>query len=282
MKIYNGYFCECGPRECSEDYIAFRYMPEHDRSVFVLCDGMGSCGVGAEAARIVAESICDYWINHTDMKDCPQKFNDAYNEAKQACNDGLHTGMAVAIVSIEGNKATFAHCGGCRIYVVKNKAREVYCDNIKRSYVDEYKELCFQSTANQTSSLAFTEMEVQIGDEIMICCDGIYANGKSKALNAAVIEEYNCYQLWAIQNIAKQNPHESCSAILIRVCEDAIVTRAAGLFRVNRHPKELGTKAIDWEYFRTRREAHARLVELGSFSKEKDVYRYSCGRCLED
>ena len=60
---------ECGPRRKNEDYIAVREMPEQERLVFVLCDGMGGHHLGEVASKLVAEHICDYWTKNTKRKD---------------------------------------------------------------------------------------------------------------------------------------------------------------------------------------------------------------------
>lgn len=73
MKIYYESFSECGPRKNNEDYIAVRQMPEQNRSVFVLCDGMGGHDCGEVASKLVAEHICDYWVKNPKRKGSEKK-----------------------------------------------------------------------------------------------------------------------------------------------------------------------------------------------------------------
>ena len=53
---YN-YFSEIGPRDKNEDSIAF----DEDKSIYVVCDGMGGYENGEIASRTVADTIVTEW-----------------------------------------------------------------------------------------------------------------------------------------------------------------------------------------------------------------------------
>lgn len=103
MKIYHGFFCECGPRRNNEDYIDFRYMPEQNRAVFVLCDGMGGHDCGEVASRFVAEHICGYWEKNPKRLDSEKKIIDACQETKIAYDNKsrVEMGTTMAMVAIK-------------------------------------------------------------------------------------------------------------------------------------------------------------------------------------
>lgn len=73
MRIYYGSFIECGPRKNNGDYIAAREIPGHNRSVFVLYDGMGGHDCGEVPSKLVAEHICGYWVKNPKRKDSKKK-----------------------------------------------------------------------------------------------------------------------------------------------------------------------------------------------------------------
>lgn len=130
-------------------------------------------------------------------------------------------------------------------------------------------------------------MEVQVGDIILICSDGVYGNGKWSKVNEALKGEMlGAYVLSDVFKVAQENAHDNYSAILIRIGADEPEDKTGTyLFKISRHVQDEN----GWhkepnepiEYFRTRREAMARLMELGYYSQTPENVIHSCGRCLD-
>ena len=64
MKIEYTTFSEAGTRPYNEDYIRIVEMPEQDRTLFVLCDGMGGHAMGDLASHTVG----DVFANLSSLK----------------------------------------------------------------------------------------------------------------------------------------------------------------------------------------------------------------------
>ena len=224
MKIYHGLFSECGPRSKNEDYIAVREMPEQGRTVFVLCDGMGGHHLGEVASKLVAEHIRGYWTKNPKRKDSEKKVIDACDETMIAYNNKsrVEMGTTMAMAAIEGNKALLAHCGDSRIYVIRNH-EIIYQSTDHVALTPEGWPIITRAFFTGRNSYApdIEEIELKIGDMIIICSDGVYGNGKWNALKNA-LEGSNVYSdvLASIKKIATENAHDNYSAILICICQD--------------------------------------------------------------
>lgn len=281
MRILYGSFSECGPRHNNEDYIAVREIPEQDRLIFVLCDGMGGHECGEVASRLVAEHICDYWVNNPKRKDSEKKVLDACEETMIAYNNKsrVEMGTTMAMVAIEDNKATIAHCGDSRIYVVRDQ-KIVYQSTDHVALTSEGWPIITRAffTGRNNYRPDITEIGIEVGDMILICSDGVYGNGKWSALNEALLNEHTAYNLSDVEDVAKDKAHDNYSAILIRVCEDAPDPSEPQLFKMRRRPKGSDEDFEYFEFYRSRKEAFARLVELGGYSPEKDKYQYGITR----
>ncbi len=282
MKIYHGLFSDCGPRRKNEDYIAVREMPEQGRSVFVLCDGMGGHNLGDVASKFVAEHICDYWTKNPERRDSGKKITDACDETMIAYNNKsrVEMGTTMAMAAIEGNKALLAHCGDSRICVIRNH-EIIYQSTEHVALTPEGWPIITRAffTGRDSYTPDIKEIEVEIGDMIFICSDGVYGNGKWSALKDALLEEHCVYQLSGAEEVAKEKAHDNYSAILIRICEDAPEdTTVPGLFKLRRRANGSGDKFEYFEFFRTRKEAYSRLVELSDYGTEKNLFQYGITR----
>lgn len=249
-KIYYGCFSECGPRRNNEDYIAVRQMPEQDRSVFVLCDGMGGHDSGEVASKLVAEHICDYWVKNPKRKDSEKKVLDACDETMIAFNNRSRgeMGTTMAMVAIEGNKAVLAHCGDSRIYVIRD--HEIIYQSVDHvALTPEGWPIITRAffTGRNNYKPDIKEIEVNVGDMILICSDGVYGNGKwSELTDMLTNNETAIYPLSDIKRLATDKHHDNYSAILIRVCQDEPEDKTDSyLFKLRR---QLKNGSGGWEY----------------------------------
>lgn len=279
MKIYYGSFSECGSRNNNEDFVSIRQIPEQNRSVFVLCDGMGGHEDGEVASKLVAEHICDYWEKNPKRRDSVKKVLDACDETMIAFNNRSRgeMGTTMAMVAFEGNKATLAHCGDSRIYVVR-KRKIIYQSVDHVALTPEGWPIITRAffTGRSNYKPDIKEMEVQVGDIILICSDGVYGNGKWSAVNEVLMDSDSAsYPLSRIERIAADKAHDNYSAILIRVCDDEPEDkRDPNLFKLRRRRKNSDDNFEYFEFFRTRTEAHYRLIELAQYGKDKEIYQY--------
>lgn len=223
MKIHYGSFSECGPRRNNEDYIAVRQMPEQDRSVFVLCDGMGGHDCGEVASKLVAEHICDYWVKNPKRKDSEKKVIDACDETMIAYNNKsrMEMGTTMAMVAIERDKAILAHCGDSRIYVIRDQ-EIIYQSADHVALTPEGWPIITRAffTGRNNYKPDIEKMEVQVGDMILICSDGVYGNRKCSEIKDALLVEESCSCLLSnIIKIAEKKAYDNYSAILICIGE---------------------------------------------------------------
>lgn len=278
MKIYHGFFSECGPRRNNEDYIDFRYMPEHNRAVFVLCDGMGGHECGEVASRFVAEHICGYWEKNPERPDSEKKIIDACQETKIAYDNKsrVEMGTTMAMAAIEGNQAILAHCGDSRIYMVRD-GKIIYQSTDHVALTPEGWPIITHAffTGRNNYNPDIKTIDVKVGDMILICSDGVYGNGKSRMLENELVECGFVYPLMTIKRIASDSEHDNYSSILIRIGDDEPEDKTDSyLYKIHRSLRDSNDKSEVVEYFRTRKEAMHRVVELNCFSKDKDKYQY--------
>lgn len=283
MKVYYGTFSECGPRPNNEDYIAVREMPEENRSVFVLCDGMGGHDCGEVASKLVAEHICDYWVKNPRRPDSEKKILDACKETMTAFDNRSRRemGTTMAMAAIEGDKALLAHCGDSRIYVVRNHTI-IYQSTDHVALTPEGWPIITRAffTAHHNYTPEIKEIKLEVGDIVLICSDGVFGNGKWSGLKDILTDDDTVmYPLKAIELMASEKPHDNYSAILIRICQDEPEDKTDSyLFKLRRELKD-GTGESEYiEFFRTRQEALQRLAERNCYGDRNDIHRYGISR----
>lgn len=219
MKIYYESFSECGPRKNNEDYISIREMPEQDRAVFVLCDGMGGHLNGEVASKLVAEHLCDYWVKNPKRKDSAKKVMDACDETMIAFNSksNVEMGTTMAMVAIEGKKALLAHCGDSRIYVVHD-GKIIYQSKDHVSFAPEGWPVISRAffTARNNYKPDIKELDLQVGDLILICSDGVYGNQKDEEIDD-LLDSEEPFDIEDIYSIALFRCTDNISAILIKI-----------------------------------------------------------------
>lgn len=185
MTITYATITRTGRRPVNEDAFRVSYIPEQNRWMGIVCDGMGGHAMGEMASETVITKITDYWEQHVAEQDGTDKVLKACKKASIAIDEKafqLHhceMGTTMAMVSIEGNTATIAHIGDSRCYLIRKdedgKAQVLYQSQ------DHYKaggvliSRCFFSYHPELAVPDVAQFEVKSGDRILICSDGLYS-----------------------------------------------------------------------------------------------------------
>lgn len=202
---YN-FFSEIGPRDKNEDSIAF----DEDKSIYVVCDGMGGHESGEISSRTVADTIVTEWPG--DVNAICRKASEALNTV----SGNTEMGTTMALVAIEGDNAIFAYCGDTRIYLVRNR-RIVYQSVDHVALTDIGNPIITRGFFTHSNRYApeIHKEAIIYGDRILICTDGVYGNGKWSDLRDLLTSDICTSE--NIRNLASKNAHDNYSAILLEI-----------------------------------------------------------------
>ena len=173
-------FCECGIRNNNEDYCQVVANPEIGRYLFVVCDGMGGHAMGEVASQVVCSSICEYWKKASFDKGVESVLQTAFKLASDALNAKaevlrkVEMGTTLVLAAIDGNQLCIAHAGDSRAYLFQNG--EVACqtqDHIDHSVWGDFINRSFFSYQREKSDVEMHQFELNPGDRIFLCSDGV-------------------------------------------------------------------------------------------------------------
>lgn len=181
MKIEYTTFSEVGKRRANQDVCRVVEMPEHNRTLMVVCDGMGGHSMGDVAAETVCNAICRFWENNSDIPDTGTKVVEVCRVASDALYARsrvvrpIEMGTTMVMASVEGNSVTIAHCGDSRCYLLRD-GEVVYQthDHADPHWGSEVVTRCFFSMNPEVAVPEISRFEVQSGDRIFLCSDGVY------------------------------------------------------------------------------------------------------------
>ena len=196
MKIQNTTFSEAGKRRTNQDVCRIVEMPEHDRTLMVVCDGMGGHSMGDVAAEAVCNAICEYWNSNTHTKDSETKVIEACKAASDALYKRsrvvrpIEMGTTMVMASVEGNIVTIAHCGDSRCYLLRD-GEVVYQtrDHADPHWGSEVVTRCFFSMNPEVAEPEVARFEVLPGDRVFLCSDGVYKAMAPQILTARLQDE---------------------------------------------------------------------------------------------
>lgn len=172
-------FSEKGPRMNNEDNLNIVEIPDQ-RTLFVVCDGMGGHSCGEVASQTVCDSFSAYWEEHSEQEDSKAKVLDAAKEASRILDEKsgyYQMGTTLVMCSIEGNRATIAHAGDSRCYVIDIKGNGKYrtIDHIESSSISlPYINKAFFTRHPEDAVPDVKIVELQPLDRILLCTDGLY------------------------------------------------------------------------------------------------------------
>lgn len=196
MRIRYTTFSEAGKRRANQDVCRVVEMPERNRTLMIVCDGMGGHSMGDVAAETVCNAICEYWNSNTHTKDSETKVIEACKVASDALYKRsrvvrpIEMGTTMVMASIEDNIVTIAHCGDSRCYLLRD-GEVVYQtqDHADPHWGSEVVTRCFFSMNPEVAEPEVARFEVRYGDIIFLCSDGVYKAMAPQILTARLQDE---------------------------------------------------------------------------------------------
>lgn len=190
-------FSECGVRRDNEDYCKVVINPDEGRYLFVVCDGMGGHAMGEVASLVICTTICDYWNSvsvdsdtETILKEGFQKASEAL-DAKADILNHVEMGTTMVLGAIVGNQLTIAHCGDSRCYFLRPNVGVVYQtkDHVCHSVFGDFIDKSFFSYHASKAEVEVKQFELQHGDRIFLCTDGVCSYCDPKILQERIMDD---------------------------------------------------------------------------------------------
>ena len=182
MEIRYATISKAGRRHNNEDAFKVIDMPESNRFVGIVCDGMGGHSFGEIASETVCNTISDFWKKNISTPDSDSKVILACKKASCAIDKKtfeLHhaeMGTTMVMLSIENDVATIAHIGDSRCYVQRPGVGLLYQtkDHIRLDFGWEIVAKCFFSYRPEMAVPDIRQIKLQTGDRVLLCSDGLY------------------------------------------------------------------------------------------------------------
>lgn len=217
-------FSECGPRYQNEDAVGYALLPEHQRAMFILCDGMGGHHSGDIASQTVAKAICNYWMGNPKRRDCSKKIVDACNVAKVALEKRpqVEMGTTMVMVALEDGFVRIAHCGDSRCYHFHRWSLSHWHTIDHRARTPESWEYVSKGfiQGEDTYLPEINEYALSSGDIILLCSDGLYNCFSTDEINHLLESTTDIDELYALLlKCGKEKAHDNFSAIIIKIID---------------------------------------------------------------
>jgi serine/threonine protein phosphatase PrpC len=202
-----------GGRLKNEDRMGYCYTRES--GLFVLADGMGGHPEGEVAAQLALQTIAALYQREARplLKDVKGFLGSAVMAAHQqimryAGNKGMLDTPRTTVVAavLQGNCATWVHCGDSRLYIVRDG--ELLTRTLDHSHAERPRPVPGPESANRnllltclgsptTPMFDLSEpMPLQQGDRIMLCSDGLWG----------VMDEMQIVRILATRSVADAAP----------------------------------------------------------------------------
>lgn len=218
-------FSECGPRYKNEDAVGCVLIPEQQRAMFVLCDGMGGHRSGDIASQTVVKSLGNYWRRNPTCEDCNEKIIDACNEAKgtlEKCPQ-VEMGTTMVMVCLENGRALIAHCGDSRCYYFHTWGLQQlhttdHCATTPEGWEYVYKGFV---QGEETHIPEINEYVLTSGDYLLLCSDGLYKSFDNNEEIEQLLESItDIDELEAtLMDRCKRYARDNYSAVIIKIVQ---------------------------------------------------------------
>lgn len=215
-------FSETGRRSKNDDYLGV--VTTDNRTLFVLCDGLGGHPLGDMASRCVCEAVCDFWQLNDTIADSEAKLREAVNiatltlagYAKSFRDVGM--GTTIVIAAIEGDKLLVAHCGDSRCYLFRN-SKPLFCTTDHAGFGVLTR--CLFSTKPEQAIVDIANFDLQDGDSIFLCSDGVWGAIAPNILADRLCDHSDMEQIVdVIKFLCEKYSNDNYSAIYARFSQN--------------------------------------------------------------
>jgi serine/threonine protein phosphatase PrpC len=185
------------------------YCYTRESGLFVLADGMGGHPEGEVAAEMAVQTLAEWYQKEAKpvVKDIPAFLSNALMAAHQsliryasdkAMLDTPRTTIVALIV--QGNSATWVHCGDSRLYLVRDGA--LVARTFDHSFLEQHRagvitlahhnrNILFTCLGSPTKPLIDVTGPVQLhqGDKFLLCSDGLWDSLPEAAIVSGLSEQ---------------------------------------------------------------------------------------------
>ena len=204
LEINGGIFLSAhsiiGDRESQQDYYVSRQYS--DRTIAIVCDGMGGLAGGSAASRCAADMLLRD-LERVEIQDNMfgffkyelERLDDAIFGLRDESGRRLGAGTTIVAVLISGEKLHWFSVGDSKIYYKRND--EMYCITREHNYAMKLKEMLdsheineqeYRSHLSEGEKLIsylgmgvaelfdcnYSPFHMESGDCIFLCTDGVY------------------------------------------------------------------------------------------------------------
>lgn len=184
-----------GSRERQEDYSISRQMA--DRTIAIVCDGMGGMREGHMASRFAAEQMLAILEKaeftehmHRFWKKEMERLDDAVYGLRSADGERMRAGTTMVAVVLQGNQLHWFSIGDSKLFYMRK--HKLHCVTREHNYalLAEKRtggsgEACVDKKAEQLISYlgmgaaalfdgSDKSFETEQGDKLLLCTDGLY------------------------------------------------------------------------------------------------------------
>lgn len=238
MKIKYASLSRCGRHEVNEDAIQVIDLKESGYWMGIICDGMGGHKNGEVASRIVLDTICLQWRDKVKY-DLPDNWLvQACQIASSALECGAFNlsvktmGTTMVLASICKGKVTIAHVGDSRCYLFRSghydyedinnteKDHVVYQtkDHIRKEFGWDVFTRSFLASQPEMAVPEVQRFDVQSGDRLFLCSDGVYKCMKPNELKDILLNGNSQEEiLTVIDEICAKRSDDNYSAIVAMI-----------------------------------------------------------------
>lgn len=226
MKIKYATISKTGRRSNNEDTFRVVDMPQQDRFMGIVCDGMGGHYCGEVASETVCNAITEYWEKYAATVDCTTKVGLACKKASVAIDsksDQLghaQIGTTMVMASIEKDNVIIAHVGDSRCYLLRPGDGLLYQtqDHIRLDFGWEVIAKCFFSYRPDVAVPDVRQFSLQAGDRLLLCSDGLHKSMKDDVLLTLMAEDKPLEEIInEYDKICETRGDDNYTAILIEV-----------------------------------------------------------------